>query len=102
MTAVARRALPVLGALAIVAVGALGLKAYQVSSAPSGVVVAAEAQVLAGPRSGETVHFVLHEGTFVYLGRQAGEWREVWLSDQMRGWAPRESLMAFRPARWLP
>jgi len=48
------------------------------------------------------VHFVLHEGTLVYLGRRAGDWREVWLSDQMRGWAPRESLMDFRPARWLP
>ncbi len=100
--AIARRALPALGVLGIVAAGALGLKAYQVSSAPSGVVVAEEAQVLAGPRAGETVHFVLHEGTLVYLGRQAGDWREVWLSDQMRGWVARESLMALQPTRWLP
>jgi tetratricopeptide (TPR) repeat protein len=100
--AVTRRALPVVGALALLAAGALCLKAYQASSAPSGVIVAEEAQVLTGPRTGETVQFVLHEGTFVHLGREAGAWREVWLTEQMRGWVPRESLMALRPPRWLP
>jgi hypothetical protein len=97
-----RRALPILGVLTVLGAMALGLKAYQVASAPSGVIVAAEAQVLTGPRAGETVQFVLHEGTFVHLGRAAGSWREVWLSDQMRGWVSGESLMALRPARWLP
>jgi len=100
--AVTRRVLPVLAVLGVLAVAALGLKAYQVASAPSGVIVAAEAQVLTGPRVGETVQFVLHEGTFVHLGRTAGAWREVWLSEQMRGWVPGESLMVLHPARWLP
>ncbi len=100
--ALARRVWPVLAVLAVLAGVALGLKAYQVASAPAGVIVAPEAQVLTGPRTGETVQFVLHEGTFVHLGRTAGTWREVWLSEQMRGWVPGESLMALRPARWLP
>ncbi|MCK4305921.1 MAG: tetratricopeptide repeat protein [Candidatus Eisenbacteria sp.] len=80
----------------------LMLKAYQIASAPSGVIVVEEAQVRSGPREGETVQFVLHAGTLLHMGRPAGEWREVWISDQMRGWVTEEAVVALIKPRWLP
>ncbi len=97
-----RGTLYLLGALLVLSGAGLFLKAYQISSAHSGVVVAPEAQVLAGPREGETVQFVLHEGTQLHLGRHAGQWREVWLSDEMRGWLPVDAVVALSGPRWLP
>ncbi len=97
-----RGTLYLLGALLVLSGAGLFLKAYQISSAPSGVVVAREAQVLAGPREGETVQFVLHEGTQLHLGRHAGQWRGVWLSDPMRGWLPVDAVVALSGPRWLP
>lgn len=90
------------GALVLLAFVGISLKAYQVATAPSGVVVASEAQVLSGPRSGETVQFVLHEGTLLHLGRDAGPWREVWLNEEMRGWLPTEQVVALQSPHWLP
>ncbi|MFC1572750.1 hypothetical protein ACFL6M_04035 [Candidatus Eisenbacteria bacterium] len=89
-------------ALLILCVAGILLKAYQVSSAPSGVIVAEEAQVHSGPREGETVQFVLHAGTLLHLGRDAGDWREVWLSDEMRGWVPSSAVAALSQPVWLP
>ncbi len=94
-------ALWVVAAVAALTAGGIGLKAYQITSAPSGVVVAAEARVLSGPQDGETVQFVLHEGTLLHLGRWAGDWREVWLSEEMRGWLPVESVVDLHGPRWF-
>lgn len=98
----ARGALLLIGVLILLGIVGILLKAYQVSSAPSGVIVVEEARVLSGPRDGETVQFVLHEGTLLYLGREAGEWREVWLSEQMRGWLREGAVTVLRRPRWLP
>lgn len=97
-----RYALLLCGALGLIAVVGISLKAYQIATAPSGVVVASEAQILSGPRSGETVQFVLHEGTLLHLGRDAGAWREIWLNEEMRGWLPSEQVAALRSPNWLP
>ena len=88
----------------LIGLSAIGLmlKAYQIASAPSGVIVADEAQVHSGPRESETVQFVLHAGTLLHLGRPAGEWREVWISDQMRGWVTEEAVVSLSKPRWLP
>lgn len=98
----ATRALALLAILAVLVSTGLLLKAYQIHSAPSGVVVAEEIAVLSGPREGETAQFALHAGTLLYLGRTAGEWREVWLSAEMRGWVPAESITQLRSPRWIP
>ncbi|MFH1143460.1 MAG: BatD family protein [Candidatus Eisenbacteria bacterium] len=87
--------------LLLVGLGAT-LKAYQVRSAPSAVVVAEEVDVRAGPRAEETVQFALHEGTRLQVGRSAGAWREVWLSNEMRGWVPAEAVTELRTPRWIP
>jgi tetratricopeptide (TPR) repeat protein len=96
-----RRGLLLVGLLLLIGVAGLLLKAYQVASAPSGVVVAEEAQVLSGPREGETVQFILHGGTLLHLGREAGDWREIWLSDQMRGWVSGERVTGLSKPRWF-
>jgi hypothetical protein len=82
--------------------GWLALKAYQVHSAPSGVVVAGEVDVRSGPLPGETVQFVLHAGASVKIGRSTGSWREVALSGDMRGWVPADAVAALRAPEWSP
>jgi tetratricopeptide (TPR) repeat protein len=96
-----RRGLFLTGLLLFLGVAGLFLKAYQVASAPTGVVVAEEAQVLSGPRAGETVQFILHGGTLLHLGREAGDWREIWLSDQMRGWVKGERVTGLSKPQWF-
>ena len=78
------------------------LKAYQVHSAPSGVIVASEVDVRSGPLPGETVQFVLHAGASVKIGRSTGSWREVALSGDMRGWVPADAVAALRAPEWSP
>jgi hypothetical protein len=97
-----RRLLIAAGGLLLIVIAALVLKAYQVESAPSGVVVAAEAEVRAGPRAEETVQFVVHAGTLLEVGRRTEAWREVWLGEDLRGWVPAEAVTEFSPPRWLP
>jgi hypothetical protein len=80
----------------------LALKAYQVHSAPSGVIVASEVEVRSGPLAGETVQFVLHAGASVRTGRSTGAWREVALSGDMRGWVPADAVGTLRAADWSP
>ncbi len=99
---IAHRALTVVLALLIVTFSASALKFYQIKSAPSGVIVSREVQVLSGPKEGETVQFVLHAGTLLHLGREAGPWREVWLSNEMRGWVPVSDLTELRSPVWIP
>jgi hypothetical protein len=98
----ARRARPWAGGLVLAALAIFLVKAYHVHSAPTGVVVTAEVGVRAGPRDSETIQFALHAGTFVRVGRRAGEWTEVALTPQMRGWVPRDSVFPLRAPRGLP
>jgi len=99
---VAGWALSGVGVLLLAALIGTALKAYQVHSQPSGVVVAEEVGVHAGPRAEETVQFALHAGTLLQVGRSTGAWREVWLSDDMRGWLPANAVAQLRPPRWSP
>lgn len=97
-----RRAFRLLALLAAVGLIAALLKAHQTRTAPGGVVVRERAAVLAGPRQGEAVQFTVPAGTLLHLGRRAGDWREVWISEEMRGWLGPQSHMEFRPPRWCP
>jgi hypothetical protein len=98
----ARRARPWAAGALLAALGLFLVKSYHVHSAPTGVVVAAEVGVRAGPRDSETIQVALHAGTFVRVGRLAGEWTEIALTPQMRGWVPRESILGLSAARGLP
>ncbi|MCK4412453.1 MAG: hypothetical protein KAY32_02795 [Candidatus Eisenbacteria sp.] len=99
---ITRRVLaPALGLLLISLIG-LALKAYQVESAPAGVVVADEVEVRAGPRNEETVQFVVHAGTLLDVGRSTENWREVWLGEEMRGWVPESAVTEFSAPCWRP
>lgn len=95
-----RRGLTAIGIAAMILAAALGLKLFQIHSSPSGVVVADEVAVLSGPREGETVQFVLHSGSMLHLGREADRWREVWLTEEMRGWVAADAVVALSGVRW--
>ncbi len=97
-----RRLLAAIGIAAVVLAAALGLKLFQIHSAPSGVVVVDEVAVLSGPREGETVQFMLHAGSMLHLGREADHWREVWLTEEMRGWVAPDAVVALSGIRWAP
>ncbi len=74
----------------------LGLKYVETLSDDRGVVVAKQADVLAGPQEGDTVLFRLHEGTTVSQERFEPDWRLISLPDGKRGWirhADVESIM---------
>ncbi len=65
-----------------------GFKIYDREARHSGVVVADEAQVMSGPGEEYAREFVLHAGTRIDIKRTYGDWYEVALSDEMRGWVP--------------
>jgi len=96
------RGLRAIGVAALVAVAALLVKLYQVHSAPSAVVVAEQVAVRSGPREEESARFMLHGGTLLHEGRAAGDWQEIWLTPEMRGWLPRASLARLSASGWLP
>jgi len=100
LRALARRARPWAGGLVVLAVALVLIKAYQIQSAPSGVIVEGQVGVRVGPSDSETVQFALHSGTFVRVGRQAGGWTEVTLTPEMRGWVPRSAVQGLSGPRW--
>lgn len=63
------------------------------------VVVAAEAEVRAGPDPGDTVLFKIHEGTIVQHERAEGGWVLLHLSKDKRGWAESSKLERIRAGK---
>lgn len=76
----------------LIAGASFGLKWYQVEADSRSVVLPREVNVLAGPDTGDTVLFKLHEGTIVQLERSEGEWSLARLPDKKRGWVKTESI----------
>lgn len=70
----------------------LGLKWYNVKTDDRAVILQKEVDVLAGPDTGDTVLFKLHEGTIVHLERIEDKWALVHLPDKKRGWVVHESV----------
>lgn len=77
----------------------LGLKFYVTASDDRGVVTAGLSEVLAGPQSGDTVLFRLHEGTVVRQERFEPDWRLISLPDGKRGWMRDADVMSIMDAR---
>ena len=69
------------------------VKQYQVVSDDRAVIVEKEAGIRAGPDSGDTVLFKLHEGSVVHYERSEDGWCLVSLADKKkRGWVRAESV----------
>lgn len=56
------------------------------------VVLAPEADVLAGPDPADTCLFKLHEGTIVHQERSEDGWTLIHLDGNKRGWLPAETI----------
>ncbi|MAE69141.1 MAG: hypothetical protein CME06_01585 [Gemmatimonadetes bacterium] len=50
------------------------------------IVLAEEIAIRSGPSEGDVTEFKLHAGTKVRLGRRSGDWVQVALSEELRGW----------------
>jgi len=69
-----------------------GMKWYQETHDLSGVVIAPEIAIHAGPDERDTVLFTLHAGTVVICEREEEDWRLVQLTPERRGWALAEFI----------
>lgn len=64
----------------------LGVKWHQLNTDPRSVILVEETDVLAGPDSGDTVLFKLHEGAVIQQERTEDGWSLIRMSDGKRGW----------------
>lgn len=69
-----------------------GVKCYQMERDDRAVVLQKEVDVLAGPDSGDTVLFKLHEGTIVHSERSEDGWTLIQLTEGKRGWLRAEAI----------
>jgi hypothetical protein len=63
-----------------------GLKWYQMTTDDRAVILQKEVNVMAGPDSGDTILFRLHEGAVIHQEREEDEWALIRLPDNKRGW----------------
>ncbi len=80
----------------------LSLKYYEALSDDRGVVVAKQADVLAGPQAGDTLLFRLHEGATVVQERFEPDWRLISLPDGKRGWIRESDVESIMDRRLKP
>jgi len=73
-----------------------GMRHYQIWSDQRAVVLVREMNVYAGPDTGDTVLFKLHQGTIVSEERSEDNWSLVRLTDNKRGWARAEAVERIR------
>jgi tetratricopeptide (TPR) repeat protein len=89
----------------IVCGASFGVKWFQTKKDARAVVLSKEVNVLAGPETGDTVLFKLHEGTVVRHERSEDGWCLIGLSEKRRGWVKAsaverivpDALMSTRP-----
>jgi len=70
----------------------LGVKWHQLNTDLRAVILAEEADVLAGPDADDTVLFKLHEGTTIHRERTEDGWSLIRLSDSKRGWVRSDTI----------
>lgn len=75
-----------------------GLEAAQQSLAPEAMVIEA-GPAHSEPDEGSTVEFRLAAGSPVDLGRKQGQWREIKVSESLRGWMPETAIAEFAQPR---
>jgi SH3-like domain-containing protein len=69
-----------------------GLKWYQVAGDDRAVILGKEVNVMAGPDSGDTILFRLHEGAVIVHEREEDDWTLIRLSDNKRGWIKKDAV----------
>lgn len=62
------------------------------------VILVEAVDVLAGPHSGDTVLFKLHEGAMVFYERDEEGWALIRLGDGKRGWIPSGAMERVKPS----
>jgi len=70
----------------------LGVKWHQLKTDLRAVILAEEVNVLAGPDSGDTVLFKLHEGAIIQQERTEDSWSLIRMSDGKRGWVKSDDI----------
>jgi tetratricopeptide (TPR) repeat protein len=79
-------------ALWIVLGTSFGMKWYQTTKDNRAVIIPKEVSVLAGPATGDTLLFQIHEGTVVRHERSEDGWSLIRLADKKRGWVPSDAI----------
>ena len=69
-----------------------GMKWYQTTKDRRAVIITKEVPVLAGPETGDTLLFKLHEGTIVRHERSEDGWSLIRLADKKRGWVQANAI----------
>lgn len=82
------------GAVAALAGGWLGARAYQQAGEVSAIVVADVVTARSGPDMGQTEVFIMHEGTKVRVVRRESDWMLVRLQNGLGGWVRVEAIRA--------
>ncbi len=70
----------------------IGVKIMNVSNLKLGVVLAENVDVKSGRAVDAITLFQLHEGALVTVTDRHGDWLEVRLNDEQKGWVPQKSL----------
>jgi len=73
-----------------------GIKYYQAWTDQRAVVLEKEINVYAGPDTGDTVLFKLHQGTIIHEERSEDNWALVRLTDEKRGWTRADGVERVR------
>jgi hypothetical protein len=76
----------------LVVQGVAVARQLQARSERDAVILGTEVPVRSGPGTDFPAPMVLHEGTVVRVGREAGPWREIELSSDVAGWVPAGAL----------
>lgn len=69
-----------------------GMKWQETKNSDRVVILAEEVPILAGPNTGDTVLFKLHEGAIVRYERSEDDWSLIRLSDKKRGWVKTDTI----------
>jgi len=64
----------------------------EIISPDEAIVTTVSVNVRSAPRETGTELFILHEGAKVWMEDNAGDWREIRLSDGRKGWLPENSV----------
>jgi tetratricopeptide (TPR) repeat protein len=87
-----RRSFVLLLVLWALSFGLAGTVARRAASLGEAVVLALEAEVHNGPGDTFATAFVLHEGAEVVVEGERGEWTEISLPGELRGWISSEAI----------
>ena len=77
-----------------------GIKSYQLKFDSRAVVLDTSASVLAGPDTGDTLLFKIHEGTILFFERKEQNFSLIRFQDGRRGWLLSSSIASINPGKY--